>query len=97
MHPDRRFSPCGTDFKSVLPIGFRVRTRASRVASAPGVMDSRPIEGIILIVADARFVPVAQLDRASASGAEGYRFDSCRGYWSIPQAVASRLYSWLQV
>jgi hypothetical protein len=23
-------------------------------------------------------VPVAQLDRASASGAEGYRFDSCR-------------------
>jgi hypothetical protein len=24
-------------------------------------------------------VPVAQLDRASASGAEGYRFDSCRG------------------
>src|SRR6266852_8668038 len=26
-------------------------------------------------------VPVAQLDRASASGAEGYRFDSCRGYF----------------
>ena len=25
-------------------------------------------------------VPVAQLDRASASEAEGYRFDSCRGY-----------------
>src|SRR5207248_1199793 len=25
-------------------------------------------------------VPVAQLDRASASGAEGYRFDSCRAY-----------------
>ncbi len=25
-------------------------------------------------------VPVAQLDRASASGAEGYRFESCRGY-----------------
>ena len=24
--------------------------------------------------------PVAQLDRASASEAEGYRFDSCRGY-----------------
>lgn len=24
------------------------------------------------------FVPVAQLDRASASGAEGYRFDPCR-------------------
>jgi hypothetical protein len=26
-------------------------------------------------------VPVAQLDRASASGAEGYRFESCRGYF----------------
>ncbi len=26
-------------------------------------------------------VPVAQLDRASASGAEGYRFNSCRAYW----------------
>ena len=26
------------------------------------------------------YVPVAQLDRASASGAEGCRFDSCRGY-----------------
>ena len=28
-------------------------------------------------------VPVAQLDRASASGAEGYRFDPCRAYHSI--------------
>src|SRR5205809_1070588 len=29
-------------------------------------------------------VSVARLDRASASGAEGYRFDSCRGHlkWS---------------
>ena len=25
-------------------------------------------------------VPVAQLDRALASEAKGYRFDSCRGY-----------------
>src|SRR5262249_17096610 len=25
-------------------------------------------------------VPLAQLDRSSASGAEGYRFKSCRGY-----------------
>jgi hypothetical protein len=32
-------------------------------------------------------VPVAQLDRASASGAEGYRFDSCRGYWRNVRAV----------
>ncbi len=35
-----------------------------------------------------RFVPVAQLDRASASGAEGYRFDSCRGY--SPTSLAER-------
>lgn len=28
-------------------------------------------------------MPVAQLDRASASGAEGYRFDPCRAYHSI--------------
>ena len=27
-------------------------------------------------------VLVAQLDRASASGAEGFRFESCRGYFS---------------
>ena len=27
-------------------------------------------------------VPVAQLDRVSASEAEGYRFDSCRGYFT---------------
>jgi hypothetical protein len=27
-----------------------------------------------------QYVPVAQLDRASASGAEGYRFNSCRAY-----------------
>src|SRR5262245_28081504 len=44
-------------------------------------MDSRSAAGIIPIVAASRIVPVAQLDRASASGAEGYRFDSCRGYW----------------
>ena len=29
-----------------------------------------------------RHVPVAQLDSASASGAEGYRFESCRGYFA---------------
>ncbi len=28
-----------------------------------------------------RFVPVAQLDRASASGAEGYRFETCREHF----------------
>ena len=28
-------------------------------------------------------MPVAQLDRASASGAEGYRFDPCRAYHSF--------------
>src|SRR5690606_33212654 len=27
-------------------------------------------------------VPVAQLDRVSASGAEGWRFESSRGYWT---------------
>ena len=32
-------------------------------------------EGAIVIT-----VPVAQLDRASASEAEGYRFEPCRGY-----------------
>ena len=38
------------------------------------------------------FVPVAQLDRASASGAEGYRFESCRGYslTSAPLVGANR-------
>ena len=55
--------------------GF-LRQRLERV-------DSNLNEGIILIVAKLTIVPVAQLDRASASGAEGYRFDSCRGYWPI--------------
>ena len=34
-------------------------------------------------------VPVAQLDRASASGAEGYRFEPCRGYFlaGVPSAT----------
>jgi hypothetical protein len=36
-------------------------------------------------------VPVAQLDRALASGAKGCRFESCRGYFLAPQAVASLL------
>ena len=30
-----------------------------------------------------RSVPVAQLDRASASGAEGYKFEPCRGYFQF--------------
>ena len=30
---------------------------------------------------DALRVPVAQLDRALASEAKGYRFNSCRAYW----------------
>jgi hypothetical protein len=32
-------------------------------------------------------VPVAQLDRASASGAEGYRFNSCRAYYPLLSSV----------
>ena len=43
-----------------------------------------------------RRVPVAQLDRASASGAEGYRFDSCRGYSvSLASPVKSHISSTL--
>ena len=38
----------------------------------------------------ARHVPVAQLDRASASGAEGYRFESCRGYSGNGDGLRSR-------
>ena len=36
-------------------------------------------------------VPVAQLDRASASEAEGYRFESCRGYFSGSLAASVQL------
>ena len=37
------------------------------------------------------FVPVAQLDRAPASGAGGYRFESCRGYFeaSLSNSLAA--------
>ena len=35
-------------------------------------------------------VPVAQLDRASASEAEGYRFEPCRGYWTYDDLISTR-------
>jgi hypothetical protein len=41
-----------------------------------------------------QYVPVAQLDRASASGAEGYRFNSCRAYLACPcRSLALPAYS----
>src|SRR5262249_37855795 len=36
---------------------------------------------------DVSRVPVVQLDRASASGAEGCRFESCRGYLCLSPAL----------
>jgi creatinine amidohydrolase len=47
-------------------------------AVGPGVSPLRTAADWAMV---RRSVPVAQLDRASASGAEGYRFESCRGYW----------------
>src|SRR4051812_43363794 len=41
-----------------------------------GLLEAVRVARIMTVCA----VPVAQLDRASASEAEGYRFDSCRGY-----------------
>ena len=35
-----------------------------------------------VVYVDSRFAPVAQLDRASASGAEGPAFESRRVYWN---------------
>ena len=32
------------------------------------------------------YAPVAQLDRASASGAEGHRFNSCLAYYELRDA-----------
>jgi hypothetical protein len=49
---------------------------AGRVPDAACLLDARARAGIM---PSNRFVPVAQLDRALASGAKGYRFDSCRG------------------
>src|SRR5271157_1027021 len=37
-----------------------------------------------------QYVPVAQLDRALASGAKGYRFKSCRAYWTYVKSGAAR-------
>ncbi len=34
------------------------------------------------------YAPVAQLDRASASGAEGHRFNSCLAYHELPALIA---------
>src|SRR6266849_5936276 len=66
------------------PVRDRIFSNAhQRPICAPG-MDRVP--GVVIIHARTghrpSFVPVAQLDRASASGAEGYRFDSCRGYFN---------------
>ena len=46
--------------------------------SKQGVVSSI-LTGRILI--DHFFAPVAQLDRASAFGAEGYKFESCRAHF----------------
>ena len=50
-------------------------TDLNATSSTPG-MDRKPSE-----IRMSRMVHVAQLDRASASEAEGCRFDPCRGRW----------------
>ena len=61
-----------------------VMTAADRggptIASIPERLDKRRA----LRWNKSRHVPVAQLDRALASGAEGCRFKSCRAYFRKP-------------
>ena len=64
---------------------FRVKRQAvPRPANAKDrrLQNLRPTEEFVklLSLCDLQQVPVAQLDRASASEAEGYRFEPCRGY-----------------
>src|SRR5205807_6275459 len=61
------------------------RFQGPRLTRLPPAMDTRKRCDIIEPI-QANAVPVAQLDRASASEAEGYRFDSCRGYYE-PRAM----------
>ncbi len=62
---------CGAPPERVWPSG-----RAPAAARRPKRSFFRPPEPARLGL----LAPVAQLDRASASGAEGYRFDPCREY-----------------
>jgi hypothetical protein len=48
------------------------------------------IAGLMLLESAAGVALVAQLDRASASEVEGYRFDPCRGYSTAPGVSARR-------
>src|SRR5262245_21710720 len=42
---------------------------------------------------DFPYAPLAQLDRASASGAEGHRFESCRARHSLRDRLAAAAFS----
>src|ERR1017187_8161017 len=59
--------------KSILP------HRRPRIANAPGVRFDRP-GGTCLQLKCCHCAPVAQMDRAFASGAKGRRFESARAY-----------------
>lgn len=51
----------------------------------------QPLKTFPQLVILISIVPVAQLDRASASGAEGYRFEPCRGYFLLLDKDLRRL------
>ena len=48
------------------------------------VWQSDPVAAAAVLLEFASDALVAQLDRASASEVEGYRFDPCRGYSTAP-------------
>jgi hypothetical protein len=71
------------------PLGItkQFEVRARRARRAPGAVllygeEARPSSNDALARnAPVILAPVAQLDRARASGARGHRFESCRAHW----------------
>ena len=74
--------------------GARSR-RATRDPPAPVHFRARFPEGPAVLYFSLVAAPVAQLDRASASGAEGYRFEPYRAYQSNQQLSDSAALGWV--
>ena len=61
-----------------LKICYNSRCSAERLKAPSSYMKRKDV--FDLSDATLHFAPVAQMDRASACGAEGHRFESCRVY-----------------
>src|SRR5262245_5340750 len=61
--------------------------------TSTGAVHSLGIWNLRFGICDFPHAPLAQLDRASASGAEGHRFESCRARHSLRERLAAAVFS----